>query len=251
MARRRWLAGNRRVAQVAVQHEFRRRQKIQAPRPGLHQPRLGHEGARHLQRRLHRQRLQARPLLEQHRRGAADECSRHAGPGSPDVRIRPVAGDMLIRKIHREQAPGRLSRRHPPSGRHQVGLHHQVVLRRTARTERRHLIVVARGRALRVERANRRGVRRIAGRRDAAQDACSVRLLSEIPRGGDDEYPGAHRTLHRRAYRIVAIRLIHRPAERQVDDADVVLLLVLNRPVDGLDDIARRARTVVAEHAQV
>ena len=46
-------------------------------------------------------------------------------------------------------------------------------------------------------------------------------------------------------------RFEHRMAQRQVDDADAVPRPVLDRPVDGLDDVARQARSVGAQHAQV
>ena len=50
----------------------------------------------------------------------------------------------------------------------------------------------------------------------------AVRRLPVIARRRHHDDAGAHRALHRLAQRIVAVRLQHRRAERQVDDPDVV-----------------------------
>ena len=57
----------------------------------------------------------------------------------------------------------------------------------------------------------------------AAHHGRAVASLPEIARRRHDHQPGIDRALHRRAQRIVAIRLEHGMPERQVDDANPIL----------------------------
>ena len=75
--------------------------------------------------------------------------------------------------------------------------------------------------------------------------------LPVIARRRHHQHPRPRRPLDRLAQRIVPERLQHRRAERQVDDPDVVLLLVVDRPVDRLDHVAHRPGPIVAERPQV
>ena len=75
-------------------------------------------------------------------------------------------------------------------------------------------------------------------------------VLPMLPAAATTTSPRRDRALHRLAQRIVAVGFEHRVPERQVDDADPVLRLVRDHPVDGVDHVARVARAVRAEHAQ-
>ena len=120
--------------------------------------------------------------------------------------------------------PGRLQRHDLVARRDDVRLQHPVEQRRTARRVRRHHVVRAERRRLRVQRAYRDRVRRIARRVDPADHQLAVLGLPDVPRRGDDDDPVRHRALHRAAQRVVVGRLEHRVAQRQVDDPDVELL---------------------------
>ena len=123
--------------------------------------------------------------------------------------------------------------------------------RRPARTPRRQLVVVSRQRVLRPHRPHRDGIRGIAGRRDAAKHRPPVLGLPAVARRRHHHEARLHRTLHRLAQRVVAPALGHVGAERQVHDADAELVLVGDRPVDGLHHGAHLAKAVLVEHLQV
>ena len=87
-------------------------------------------------------------------------------------------------------------------------------------------------------------------RRDATVNAPAIRRHAVVPSRGDNDDPRVDGAVHRLAQGIVPVGLQHGRAERQVDDADVVLTLVIDRPVDGFDHIARHTRPVVSKHPQ-
>ena len=93
--------------------------------------------------------------------------------------------------------------------------------------------------------------RRIARRRDAAEDGCSRGRPAVVAGRHDDDQAGLHCARDRAAQRVGGGRLADRVSERQVDDAHVVAARVGDRPVDAGDDVARIAGAVAAEHAHV
>ena len=155
-------------------------------------------------------------------------------------------------RIPRREIRARRFRRHDVAPwRHDIRLQHEVVPRRTLRAVRRQRVVRPLRRLVRVHRPNRQRIRAVARRRDAAIHRFPVHRAPEIAGRGDDRDPRLHCALHRLAHRIVAIGLQHRRAQRQVDHANLVLMLVRNRPVDRLNHIARHARPIVPQHAEV
>ena len=104
---------------------------------------------------------------------------------------------------------------------------------------------------MRVHRPHRDRIRTVGRRRDAAIHNLPVLGLAEIPGRRHDDNADPDRALDGLAQRIVAERLQHGPPERQVDDADVELPPVRDRPVDCLDHIARIPRPIVVKRAQV
>jgi len=61
----------------------------------------------------------------------------------------------------------------------------------------------------------------------------------------DSSLPGL---LHRHAQRVHQIRTVHRPTERQVHYANVVLILEVNGEFDAGDDTGVRSHAAVVEH---
>ena len=155
-------------------------------------------------------------------------------------------------RIRRPQIPVRCFRRYDvAAGRDDVRLQHQVVARRTLRAVRRQRVVRALRRPVRVHRADRQRVRAVARRGDAAIQRLALGSAPVIACRDHHGDAGADGALHRLAHRIVAIGLQHRRAQRQVDHANLVLMLVRNHPVDGLNHITRHARPIVPQHAEV
>ncbi len=72
-----------------------------------------------------------------------------------------------------------------------------------------------------------------------------------VARGDDHDNSGLHRLVDRFAQRVGGARFRHGMAERQVDDADVVARAVGDDPFDAVDDVARVAGAVGAEHPDV
>src|SRR5205085_8984995 len=68
---------------------------------------------------------------------------------------------------------------------------------------------------------------------------------------GDDDDTRVDRMRDRYAQRVFAPRLAHRRAKAHVDDVDAIAITILDRPVDGAQHTARRARTMLVERAQV
>ena len=79
----------------------------------------------------------------------------------------------------------------------------------------------------------------------------AVRRHSVVSRGRDNDDAGGVRAADRLAQRIGRAGFGDRVAERQVDDADVVVGAVSDRPVDAGDHVAREAAAIAAEHANV
>ena len=75
--------------------------------------------------------------------------------------------------------------------------------------------------------------------------------LPGVARGDDHDNPGLHRLVDRLAQRIGGAGFHHGMAERQIDDADVVARAVGDDPFDAVDDVAREAAAVGAEHPDV
>ena len=70
-----------------------------------------------------------------------------------------------------------------------------------------------------------------------------------VPGGAHDGEPGGPCARDRVRERIGSERLHGRVAQGHVDDADIVTVLVLDHPVDPVDDVAGKALTLVVENA--
>ena len=84
-----------------------------------------------------------------------------------------------------------------------------------------------------------------------AEQLVAVGVLAVVARGDDDDNPGPIGALHGLAHGIVGAALEHRPAQRQVDDPDLVAVAILNRPVNRVGHVAGIAAAVGAEHLQI
>ena len=158
----------------------------------------------------------------------------------------------MLRRVGRGQIrTDRLRRPDVAARRRQIRLHDEVVPRRTTRAVRRQRVVRPHRRAVRVDRPHRNRIRTVRRRRNPAHHGLAVLRPAVIPRRDDDHQPRARRALDGLAQRIVAIRLQHRRAHRQVDDPHVEVVAVRDRPVDRLDHVADVARPGVAQHPQV
>ena len=147
--------------------------------------------------------------------------------------------------------PGTLERDDPAAGRDNVRLDREVELRGSARAVGSDAIVAAIDGAGGVERSDRDRKRRIARRRDPAEDRCARGRPAMVAAGHDDDQAGLHGARDRAAQRVGGGRLADRVTEREVDDAHAVPARVGDRPVDAGDDVARIAGAVAAEHAHV
>src|SRR4029450_11374152 len=92
--------------------------------------------------------------------------------------------------------------------------------------------------------------RRVTRSGDAAVLDLAVRVLAEVPSRRHDDEADFHRAPGRERQRIGLVRLEHRGANRQVDDSKVEAGAIRDREVDGADDIADRAASLVVEHLQ-
>src|SRR5262245_43637292 len=85
--------------------------------------------------------------------------------------------------------------------------------------------------APRVERAHCQGAWRVARGDDGADHRRAVFQLAQIARSGDDDDARLHSLLDGFRERIVLRRSRRWMTQRQIDDADVVFVLVLDRPI--------------------
>src|SRR5947208_1161223 len=97
------------------------------------------------------------------------------------------------------------------------------------------VIVWARG-ALGIRGADRDHVRVVAGRGDRAVAAGLAGIVPSVVAGGDyDHNPGLPRGFYGLAQRIESVAFKNRPAQRQIDHADVVSVLEGDRGLNGGD----------------
>ena len=189
-------------------------------------------------------------LFQKERNRAGHYRGRHARPGQfqPPATPRP---DHLLRVLL-GQSGARCEQPLDPVPRcDQIRLDHEVETRRPPRAVRRHHIVRAPRRLLRVQRPHRDRIGRIAWRDDPAEHRLAVRRLAKVPRRCHDDDPGADRTLHSLAQRIQPPRLHYGRAQREVDDADVVLEPIRNHPVDAGDHVAGPPLALRVQHSDI
>ena len=139
------------------------------------------------------------------------------------MRDHEVVGEQRV-----QGAPRYADGNDPPTGRDEIGL--RVRVRRAPRGERRVGVVAAAHRPGVVRRADRDRVRVDAGRHDG------VALRSAVPRRSHDHQTALPRDLHSRRHWIGPIRSGDGRAERHVDDADAVGVLVCDDPLDATND---------------
>ena len=89
-----------------------------------------------------------------------------------------------------------------------------------------------------------------AGEMIAAHNRPAVLRLAQIAGRRDHHEPRVDRALHRLAERVFAVGFEDGVPEREVDDPELILRLVRDGPVDGVDDVAGLALTVRAEHPE-
>ena len=138
----------------------------------------------------------------------------------------------------------------PTPGRRDVRLHQVVVQRRPGGAEVRDEVIGPLRRPVVVNRRDRQRIRRVARRGDRATHPPPVLRLAVVARRDHHHQPGAVRPLHGLAQRVVHVALEHRPPQRQVDDAQPELVLVGDRVVDGVDDVAGPPGPVRPQHLQ-
>src|SRR5205085_12584061 len=109
---------------------------------------------------------------------------------------------------------------------------------------------------MRIGRADGDDVRAVAGAANAAIDEpvniIALRVFADhfvsppvVACAGDDDDTRVDRMRDRYAQRVFAPRLAHRRAKAHVDDVDAIAITILDRPVDGAQHTARRARTML------
>ena len=149
-----------------------------------------------------------------------------------------------------EQARGIAQRHDAGAGRDEVGLRLEVDRGRSARAVRRHHVVVAAQRALVAVGADREHPRRVARRRDPAVLRLAQLVPAQVACRSDDHDPGVDGALGGERQRIRPVGLGHRCANRQVGHANVVGVLVRDRPLECGNDVADDAAAVLVEHLQ-
>ena len=91
----------------------------------------------------------------------------------------------------------------------------------------------------------------MSGADDAADDWNVVVGGAVVAGRRDDDQPGGHGSLGCLRQRVVDVRLVDCRAERQIQNAYAIEVLVVDRPIDGVDDVADAPRALVVEHPQV
>ena len=90
----------------------------------------------------------------------------------------------------------------------------------------------------------------LPGRDDRAVLRLTGGVLALVAGSGDDHHSGVDDALGRERQRVGPVRLAHRRADRHVHDADVVLSVMREHPVERRDDVADRALAVGVENLE-
>ena len=193
------------------------------------------------QDRLHLVGGEARVLLEKVGDRTRDDGCRHAASGELD----PVFSDDQVGVQAAQGRSGCESRDDLVPRRDEVGLQDVVAVRRSLAAVSRGDVVAAVGGVAVVHRADREDVGIVTGAVDR-----EVPVAAAVAGRHDDHEPCAPRALDGLRQRVGVVGLGRRVAERQVEDADSVRVLVGDRPIDRVDDAAHVALTVRIQNAE-
>ncbi len=147
--------------------------------------------------------------------------------------------------LRRERAARRERAEDPVARSHDVRLDHEVAVRGSTSGVGRHGIVDTGDRAEVVHRPDRQHQRVVSGSVDR-----QAPITSAVAGRGDDDQALRPSAAHGDVDRIVLDRHARCVAQREVDDLDAVLVLVLDRPVDGLEDLGQVSLPLVVECSQ-
>ena len=224
------------------------------PAPGPDQPRDGMNELVSCSTAFASAGVSVRLLLKQQRHRAAHHPRRHARPRQLHVGVGPLPVTCRSGiRLSTDTRPGASADTMWLPGRHQSGF----ITRSYSVGPRELYVATVSSRPLRRARACRSRPTVIAhgllpGDVMPPIHRPAVRRLPEIARRRDDDDAGPDRPLHRLAHRIVAVRLQHRRAERQVDDAGCCTRArcSIAQSIASITSLAV-AGAVGAEHAQV
>ncbi len=200
------------------------------------------EIGRQLRIRLQHQRDRAGHLRRGHARSAHAQIRREAGLDR--------SLDEEVRMGGRQRARGNGQRENPVSRRDEIGLRQVVAARRTARAERRQMIVAASDGPFGAGRADGEHPRRVARAENPAVLRLALRIHPEVAGRGDDDNPLIDETLRGARQRIGPVGLRDGGSSGEIDDADVVGAGVSGHPLERGNDRADGALAVLVEHLQ-
>src|SRR5579883_7302 len=155
-----------------------------------------------------------------------------------------------VARIRRnEVTPTGFYRNQPVARRDQIRLNDVIDQRRALGAVAGDFVVVRRWRAQRVHRAYGNCIRTISGRLNGRITLVSVSVVASLVAGCDDNHdtriPGL---LDGLAERVQFITFIDGPSQRQINNADIVLALQLNRTLDTRNHGAVCRRSIVVQN---